>query len=207
MVEQQVRTWDVFDPDVLKTFGEVARDRFVPASLKDAAYADAEIRLPHGQCMLRPSIAGRLIQALRIKPTDDVLEVGTGTGYLTACLARLAQSVCSIDVHEDFVEAAGKKLASEKIDNVTLKTMNAMVNLPPEKFDAIAVTGSLGKLDERFIKALKPGGRLFIVVGKSPVKTAKLFTAGTDGGVTCDDLFETDIPALVSGEESPAFSF
>jgi protein-L-isoaspartate(D-aspartate) O-methyltransferase len=207
MVEQQVRTWDVFDPDVLRIFGQVARDRFVPENLKDVAYADAEIPLPHGQCMLRPSIAGRLIQALQIQPTDTVLEIGTGTGYLTACLAKLAQSVFSVDIHDDFIRAAEEKLANENVRNVTLETMDAMVDLPPQKFDVIVVTGSISNYSDRFVDALKPGGRLFVVTGKSPVMTAKLITAGGNGETTVEELFETDIPALGSGEEQPAFSF
>ena len=207
MVEQQVRTWDVFDSDVLGAFGSVARDMFVPTELRNVAYADAEIPLPHRQCMLRPSLAGKLLQALDIQATDDVLEIGTGTGYLTACLAGLAGSVTSVDIYNDFIESAKEKLADCEIENVTLRQMDAMSELPPGTYDAIAVTGSVSSLDDRFVKALKPGGRLFVVTGSAPAMTAKLITAGDDGAANTEELFETNIPPLVSGEAQPVFSF
>jgi protein-L-isoaspartate(D-aspartate) O-methyltransferase len=207
MVGQQIRTWDVFDADVLRVMADVARDRFVPAELKEAAYADAEIPLAHHQCMLRPSIAGKIIQSLSIRPGDEVLEVGTGTGYLTACLAQLAASVTSVDIFADFVAIAGEALADSDIRNVKLQQMDAMTELPSGRFDAIAVTGSVTKLEDRFVKALKPGGRLFIVVGKSPAMTALLIAADEHGGVTTNELFETDIPALISSEEESSFIF
>jgi protein-L-isoaspartate(D-aspartate) O-methyltransferase len=207
MVEQQVRTWDVFDADVLSAMGSVARDMFVPAELRNVAYADAEIPLPHHQCMLRPSLVGKLIQALDIKATDDVLEVGTGSGYLTACIAGIAGTVTSIDIYNDFIQSAKEKLADCGIENVTLQQMDATAELPPGRFDAIALTGSVSKLDERFINALKPGGRLFVVTGTAPAMTAMLITAGDDGVATAEELFETNIPPLVLNEEQPVFSF
>jgi len=207
MVEQQVRTWDVFDSEVLNAFGSIARDMFVPSDLRDVAYADAEIPLPHQQCMLRPSLAGKLIQALDIKATDDVLEVGTGSGYLTACIAGIAGTVTSIDIYDDFVQSAKERLADCGIENVTLQQMDAMSELPPGRFDAIALTGSVDQLEERFIAALKPGGRLFAVTGAAPAMTATLVTAGADGAVTTEELFETNIPPLVSDKEQAVFSF
>ena len=207
MVEQQVRTWDVFDADVLNAMGSVARDMFVPSELRNVAYADAEIPLPHHQCMLRPSLVGKLVQALHIKATDDVLEVGTGSGYLTACIAGIAGTVTSIDMYNDFIQSAKEKLADCGIKNVTLQQMDAMTELPPGRFDAIALTGSVSKLDERFINALKPGGRLFVVTGTAPAMTAMLITAGDDGVATAEELFETNIPPLVLNEEQPVFSF
>ena len=207
MVEQQVRTWDVFDADVLNAMGSVERDMFVPAELRNVAYADAEIPLPHHQCMLRPSLVGKLVQALDIKATDDVLEVGTGSGYLTACIAGIAGTVTSIDIYNDFIQSAKEKLADCGIRNVTLQQMDATSELPPGRFDAIALTGSVSELDERFIKALKPGGRLFVVTGAAPAMTAMLITADDDGGATAEELFETNIPPLVLNEEQPVFSF
>lgn len=207
MVDQQVRTWDVFDPEVLDVIADVARDRYVPAALKDCAYADVEVPLRHGQCMLRPSIIGKLLQAVDVRPGEDVLEIGTGTGYLSHCLAKFAGSVTSIDIFEDFIDSARRRLEDEEIDNVTLECMDATVGLPPGKFDVIVVTGAVSAIDERFINALKPGGRLFIVAGKSPIMTAKLITREHDGGISSSDLFETDIPALVVAGERPAFSF
>ena len=165
MVNQQVRVWNVFNQEVLNVLGSVARERFVPAGCENVAYADTEIPLAHGQVMLRPIIEGRLLQALAPGTGDTVLEIGTGTGYLTACLARMSASVTSIDIHEDFIAAASRNLETAEIENASVQCIDAMAELPDGKFDAIAVTGSVRRIDERFVNALKPGGRLFLVVG------------------------------------------
>lgn len=207
MVLQQVRTWAVFDPDVLNVIAAVPRDQFVPPEFRHCAYADVEIPLAHGQCMLRPSIVGRILQALHIHPADEVLEIGTGTGYLTACIAQLAGKVTSIDIYADFVGTARSHLAVAGVENATLQCMDASVQLPPGHFDVIAVTGAVAEVDERFVAALKPGGRLFLVVGESPVMTATLIRRDADGKISAEDLFETDIPAFVTAPGKPAFSF
>ena len=206
MVKQQVRVWDVFDQAVLNVLGNVAREQFVPAGCEDVAYADTEIPLPHGQVMLRPIIEGRLLQALAPGASDEVLEIGTGTGYLTACLASMSASVSSIDIHEEFVAAANRNLETAEINNVSVQCMDAMAELPDGKFDAIAVTGSVPRIDDRFVAALKPGGRLFLVVGESPTMSALLITH--DGGeLRQTALFETDIPALENIAKESVFSF
>lgn len=207
MVEQQIRTWDVFDPGVLNTIGKVSRDNYVPAALKDCAYADTEVPLPHGQCMLRPSIVGRLLQAVDCQPGDKVLDIGTGTGYLARCLAAQAAMVTSIDIFEDFIDSARRNLAADSIDNVQLRCMDATNDLPSGEFDVITVTASVSSIDERFINALAPGGRLFVVVGQSPVMTATLISRSEDGGTSSSELFETDIPPLLSATQPPVFSF
>jgi len=142
MVEQQVRVWDVHNHDVLHVLGNVLREQFVPAGCEDVAYADTEIPLPHAQVMLRPIIEGRLLQALDLRCSDKVLEIGTGTGYLTACLAGLSATVTSIDIHADFIAGAESHLAAAGIENATLQVMDATVELPAGEFDAIAVTAS-----------------------------------------------------------------
>ena len=206
MVAQQVRAWDVFDQEVLKVLGGVAREQFVPAGYADVAYADTELPLPHGQVMLRPIIEGRLLQALELNGGSLVLEIGTGTGYLTACLARMSGSVTSIDIREDFIAAATRNLESADVDNASLQCMDAMTELPDGAFDAIAVTGSVPRIDERFIDALSPGGRLFLVAGESPVMSALLITRDGDNWQQ-NSLFETDIPALENTAEESVFSF
>ncbi len=206
MVAQQVRTRDVFNRDVLDVLGKVAREQFVPAECADVAYADTEIPLAYGQVMLRPIIEGRLLQALELGTDDQVLEIGTGTGYLTACLACLSASVTSIDIHEDFVTAASKNLETAGIGNASLQCMDAMTEMPDGEFDAIAVTGSMPRIDQRFVHALKPGGRLFLVVGESPLMSALLITRDDDEPQQ-ENLFETDIPALENIAEESAFSF
>lgn len=206
MVQQQVRAWDVFDQQVLDVLNSVARENFVPAGFHDVAYADTEIPLGYGQVMLRPVIEGRLLQALRLEADDQVLEIGTGSGYLAACLALMCASVTSIDIHEDFIVSATENLEVGDVKNVTLHCMDAAKELPEGKFDAIAVTGSVARIDERFVAALKPGGRLFLVVGKSPSMDALLLER-RNGEIQQTTLFETDIPALENFAKRPLFRF
>ena len=207
MVQQQVRAWDVFDADILDVLASVPREQFVPAGLESLAFADAEIPIGHGQFMLTPTVEGRLLQALALLPTDEVLEVGTGSGFVTACLARLSKSVLSIDIDDDFLRAAEGNLADSGITNVELGTMNAMHDLPQQEFDAIAVTGSVQTFDPRFVMALRPGGRLFMIVGDAPVMEARLVTRTGDTDWDSQTLFETDIAPLVGGANPPGFSF
>lgn len=206
MVHQQLRTWDVFDEDVLGVLGTIARETFVPSAFEHVAYADTEIPLGYGQVMLRPVIEGRLLQALRLETGDEVLEIGTGSGYLTACLAQMCSAVTSIDIHEDFIAAASDKLETAGIENVVLHAMDAAKELPEGEFDAIAVTGSVPAFDDRFVSRLKPGGRLFLVVGTSPLMNAMLIVRG-EGESQQTTLFETDIPPLENFAGRSAFSF
>lgn len=207
MVEQQIRTWDVFDPSLLSAFNGIPRHRFVPEEFADVAYADTEIPLPHGQCMLRPNIIGRMLQAVDVGQSDNVLEIGTGTGYVTACLAQLAATVTSIDIFPEFVESAKLRLGEQGIDNVSLHCMDALSELPDGNFDAIVVSASAPELDQRLVDALNPGGRLFVVVGKSPVMQALLITRTNEGDTVREELFETDIPPLVSPAKPAEFLF
>lgn len=207
MVEQQVRTWTVSDPDVLQALADVSRETYVPAEFIHCAYADAEIPIGNGQYMLRPSLDGRILQFVDIQPQDSVLEIGTGTGYLTACISRLAGSVTSIDLHDEFVRNAAENLAEDGADNVTLNTMDASIELPGDDFDVVIVSASVSEADDRFAALLRPGGRLFVVVGGSPAMTATLMTRAEDGKLTSSGLFETDIRPLVMASRRPQFSF
>lgn len=206
MVTQQVRVWDVLDQDVLDVLGNVAREKFVPSGFEHVAYADTEIPLGYGQVMLRPVIEGRLLQALELDARDQVLEVGTGSGYLTTCLAGLGGSVSSIDIHDDFIALARRNLEGADVANVELQCMDAMERLPEGKFDAIAVTGSVPRIEQRFVDVLKPGGRLFVVVGSAPIMSALLIVrAGEELRTTA--LFETNIPPLENIAKDTAFFF
>ena len=207
MVEQQVRTWDVFDPDVLRTVSAVPRELYVPARFRECAYADAEVPLAHGQCMLRPSICGRILQALDLDRSDEILEIGTGTGYLTHCLATLAGSVTSIDLFPEFIEAARDRLEDADVDNVRLECMDASRELPSGQYDAIAITAAVAGPVDRYVEALKPGGRLFVVIGEPPVMTGTLVTRQDDGSTSTEELFETRIPAMVTADKRRRFSF
>lgn len=207
MVRQQARAWDVLDDDVLDVLARVPREQFVPAGYEALAFADMEIPIGHGEAMMTPTIEGRVLQALDPSSTDDVLEIGTGTGFLAACLARLAGSVTSVDIHEDFLGTAQANLEDSGLGDVELLCMDATRELPEQQFDAIAVTGSIELFDPRFVMALKPGGRLFVVVGKPPTMDALLVTRSGEDGWQTRSLFETDLAPLVNGRLPPQFLF
>ncbi len=205
MLGQQIRAWEVLDDRVLRALEQTPRERFVPEEYRDLAFADAEIPLAHGQSMLAPMIEGRLLQALQIEPIDDVLEVGTGSGFLAAALARLAQRVVSVDIFPEFIAAARTKLAAENLRNVELRTEDALSLELPGRFDAIAVTGSVPELDDYFVRMLRPMGRLFVVVGRAPVMEARLITLNANGDSTSESLFETVLIPLINAERPEPF--
>ncbi len=207
MIDQQVRAWTVLDPSVLAVLSAVPREKFVPVPYRSLAFADTEIPLGHGEFMMTPTVEGRVLQALDLHMNDHVLEIGTGSGFLTACLAKLAANVTSIDIHDDFIRSAAGKLASAGIDNVALRTMDATRELPGDHYDAIAVTGSIETFDPRFVAALRPDGRLFVVVGAPPVMEARLVRRSGSADWQSDALFETELPPLVHGTLPPQFVF
>jgi protein-L-isoaspartate(D-aspartate) O-methyltransferase len=205
MLGQQIRAWEVLDARVLGVLERTPREQFMPAEYRELAFADTEIPIGHGQYTLAPKLEGRLLQALRIEPIDRVLEIGSGSGYLTACLGRLGQGVHSIDLFSDFVEGARVKLAENGIYNVELNVADAMKMSPAEQFDAIAITASMPELDERFIEWLRPEGRLFAVVGRAPAMEARLVTMHAGGHATHESLFETVIAPLISADRPEPF--
>ncbi len=207
MVHQQVRGWNVYDEDVLSVLQEIPREKFVPPEYAALAFADIEIAIGHGQHMMTPTIEGRVLQALGIQSDEHVLEIGTGSGFLTACLARLGANVTSIEIHEDFLPRAAAALDDCDIDNVELLQMNAMQALPEGRFDAIAITGSLQAFDPRFVEALKPDGRLFVVVGNAPVMKARLVLRTGQKDWETISLFETTLEPLINGALPPQFLF
>lgn len=208
MVEQQVRTLDVTNDRVLDVLHALPRDRFAPARFRELAYADTQIPLAHGECMLSPAVEGRLLQALELESEDRVLDVGTGSGYLAAALSRLAGEVLSVDLHEDFVAAARERLATMGIGNVSVEQRDiAAAGLPDGPFDAIAITASLPAFDEALLGSLKPGGRLFVVTGDDPVMEALLVVRGNSDDWHRTSLFETSLPRLRNLPEPPAFTF
>ena len=174
-------------------------------STGELAFADTEIPIGHGQYTMAPKLEGRLLQALRIEPIDRVLEIGCGSGYLTACLARLGQHVQSIDVFPDFVEAARVKFAEHGIYNVELSVADALKMSGAEQFDAIAVTASMPELDDRFLSGCGRKARLFAVIGRAPAMEARLVTMHADGHSTQESLFETVIAPLISADRPEPF--
>jgi len=205
MIEQQVRPWDVLDPRVLEALMVVHREDFVVPSQRQLAFADLPLPLAHGEVMMKPVVEGRMMQALLLEPGDEVLEIGTGSGFVTACLARLARAVTSIDIHPDFTETAGERLASAGVNNVRLETADALAWQPGRQFDAIAVTAAVGIIPQIFTDWLKPGGRLFVIHGLSPVQEAVRITRRADSLQT-ESLFETDVPYLHGAEPVPHFT-
>jgi protein-L-isoaspartate(D-aspartate) O-methyltransferase len=207
MVAQQVRSWNVSDASVLQVLSELQREQFVPAGFEDLAFADTQIPLPHGQAMMAPIVEGSLLQALQLEPRHNVLEIGTGTGFLTACLAKLSAAVTSVDIFSDFIAMAKSNLADAAIDNIELMCMDATKELPTGQFDAIAITGSLPVFDTRFVDAVKTGGRLFVVVGDPPVMEARIVTRTGENDWTTSSLFETDLQPLLNAARPSPFSF
>jgi len=196
MIEQQIRPWEVLDHQVLTTLDQVNREDFVREAYKGLAYADCQIPLANGVRMLPPTVEGRLLQALLLDPEDQVLEVGSGCGYVTACLARLGAQVTSIDADAEILEFANANIAQCGFDNIDFKPMSLAQLDAPECYDAIAVTASLPQVPENLKQALKTGGRMFVIVGDSPVMEALLVTRVTTTEWTTQSLFETDLPRL-----------
>ena len=205
MLGQQLRAWAVLNQRVLDVVRQVRRERFVPEAYRELAFADTEIPLAHGQRMMTPSVEGRLLQALDLGPADTVLEVGTGSGFITSCLAGLAARVLSVDIFPEFTSDAAVKLQRDNIRNVELRTGDAVALDWHEQFDAIAVTGSVPELDDTYTCLLRPGGRLFIVVGRPPVMDALLITSDLKGDRTQESLFETVVSPLVNAERPEPF--
>ncbi len=197
MIEQQVRPWEVLDRRVLDVMAKTKREEFVPEAWKNLAFADIEIPIGAGQVMMPPKLEGRLLQVLQIKPTDRVLEIGTGSGYLTACLAQLGESVVTVELHPELSEQARQKLSAAGLNNITLRTGNAANGWDQDgPFDVVAVTGSLPEENSKFAKLLRDSGRLFVVTGKAPVMTATLVTRNSDRDFHTEYLFETSVPPL-----------
>jgi protein-L-isoaspartate(D-aspartate) O-methyltransferase len=207
MVDQQIRTWEVLDPRVLDVFATVPREAFVPHEYRELAFADAAIPIGFGQSMLAPKLQGRILQALAVTAQDSVLEIGSGTGYLSACLALLASSAHSLDIHPELTQIAAANLSTVPAAHVNFETRDACSGAPLGEYDVIAVTGSLPIYDTRFERALRIGGRLFAVVGTAPVMDAILVRRVDAAEWVRESLFETVIDPLVNAQPAPRFVF
>jgi len=196
MIEQQIRPWEVLDTHVLAVLDEINREDFVREAYRGLAYADCQIPVADGVRMLPPTVEGRLLQALNIDPADEILEVGSGCGYLAACLAKLGGQVTSIDRSAEVIEFAAANLAACGIDNVEYRQVSPADFDAPQSCDAIAVTASLPEVPENLRQALRPGGRMFVIVGQSPVMEALLVTRVGETEWLTRSLFETDLPRL-----------
>ncbi|MCU0755339.1 MAG: protein-L-isoaspartate O-methyltransferase [Xanthomonadales bacterium] len=208
MIEQQVRPWEVLDPAVLAAMTAVRREDFVPTRYRKLAFADVAIPLEEGEQMLKPVIEGRLLQALELSEDDEVLHIGTGSGFFAACLSRLARLVTSVERHATLAQRAKSKIQAADIHNLSIVHADAFNGFSPAiRFDAIVATGAVHTLPEVFRQWLAPGGRILIVRGESPVLETVLLTDVGSGLLREESLFETDIPYLAGAEPPRRFSF
>lgn len=208
MIEQQIRTWEVLDTRVLELLKEVPREDFVGEQYKGLAFADLEIPIGYGQTMMAPKMEARIVQALQLKPSDRVLEIGTGSGYLTALLAKMAGHVYSVESVAELSETARARLAAHGIRNATLEVGNAAQGWTAHApYDVIVYTGSLPVAPERVRNSLAMDGRMFVVVGEAPVMQATMIRRISADGFRSEVLFETCVPALSSAPQPERFQF
>ena len=207
MIEQQIRPWDVLDQRVLDTLARIPREEFVPQRYRNLAFADIAIPLGHEQVMMHPNVEGRVLQALQIQPQDRVLEIGTGSGYLTACLAQLGNQVLSVDIIAQFTETAAQRLRDHGVHNVQLQTGDAAQDWGHESYDVIVLTGSLPELPSSWLQRLAVGGRLFVIVGTEPIMEAGLVVRSSEQEWLSESLFETAIPPLLNSMKTVEFNF
>jgi protein-L-isoaspartate(D-aspartate) O-methyltransferase len=207
MVEQQIRPWDVLDANVLDLLKKVKREQFVPVDKQSLAFMDVEIPLGHGEKMWSPKLEARALQALKLTPGDLVLEVGTGSGYLTALMSRMAEHVTSVELVQELSVHAARNLAAHHFDNVTLEVGDASRGWGNEKYDAIVLTGSVPLAPESFYEMLSVGGRLFAIVGDDPVMHAMLVTCVAPGVFETTTLFETSVAPLSNAPQPQRFVF
>ncbi len=208
MIEQQIRPWDVLDTEVLDIFQTVPREAFVKPDQTALAFADIELPLAHSQVMMSPKVEGRMLQALNLSSDDDILEIGTGSGFISACLAKIGKHVTTYEYYDDLSQAANQRLDKLDYRNIDCIAGDIFHHLDSlGTYDVIALTGSLPQDAAMFTRHLKLNGRLFCVIGERPVMTAKLFTCVAENSYREEDLFETDLAPLLSIHKKQEFSF
>jgi len=208
MVEQQIRPWQVLDTAVLHTLQHIARELFVPSAYQALAYTDTEIPLGHGEFMLPPRVDARLMHDVHLKPTDKVLEIGTGSGYLTALLADRTQHVVSLEINPELHANARENLQRAGITHVDLRLTDGSVGAADAgPFDAIVLSGSVHEVPPALLQQLKVGGRLIAIVGEEPVMQATLFTRTSASAWDHRELWDTSAPRLLGFTEPSRFHF
>lgn len=208
MVEQQIRTWEVFDQDVLDLLMAVRREDFVPEAYRNLAFADIEVPIGCGQSMLRPVIEAKIMQALKVKRSDSVLEIGAGSGYFAALLAARAEWVRTVDIEPQLVKLAAENLERYGVQNVGVKEADGAHGLPCRApYDVIVYSGGLPVIPHDVLEQLKVGGRLFAFVGEAPVMKARLVTCVAKGEYRTEDVIETVVPALQNTQQKDGFTF
>jgi protein-L-isoaspartate(D-aspartate) O-methyltransferase len=208
MVEQQVRPWEVFEPRVLETLARLPRERFVVEAHRALAYSDLALPIGHGESMMKPVLEGRVLQALSIEAGEDVLEIGTGSGYLTACLCSLGRDVVSLERHPDLAQTARDRLHAQGIGNVRIDSADVFGWDSERRFDAVCVDAAVATVPSHFLQWLRPGGRIFVVHGLAPAMEAALVRhADNAAGFRVESLFETELAYLAGAAPVPRFQF
>lgn len=206
MIAQQIRPWEVVDDQVLNLMMRTPREDFVPPHYRHLAFIDAALPIGHGQVMMPPRLEARLLQALAVQPEESVLEIGTGSGYVTALLAQLARHIYSVELVPELKQAAERRLAAHGLSNITLDEGDAATGWPRHgSYDVIAVTGSLPELPPELQQGLNVGGRLFVVVGEEPAMEALLITRLGENEWARESLFETVLPPLQNARRASRF--
>lgn len=208
MVQQQIRPWNIVDQRVITTLEKIPREKYVPDAYQNFAMAEMNVPLPKNQQMMSPGMEAKMLQALQIKPTDSILEIGTGSGYITACLAMLGSQVTSKEIHSVLAEQTATKLAAANIQNVTIQEGDALKQWHQNpRFDIIAITGSMPVLTESPQNNLNIGGRMFVIIGTAPVMEAILITRTGEHHWNHESLFETQILPLENAADEEEFVF
>jgi protein-L-isoaspartate(D-aspartate) O-methyltransferase len=208
MVEQQIRTWEVLDQDVLDLLYAVPREEFVPAAYRNLAFSDFEIPIGEGECMWPPKLEARVLQELAVQRSERVLEVGTGSGYLTVLLAHRAAQVYTVEIRPALAELGRANLARHGRDNVVAEVGDGAIGYAKwAPYDVIVLTGSTPLVPQSVLDSLAPGGRLFAVVGDAPAMAARIFTCVAPGAFRSVDLFETVVAPLVNCAQPSRFQF
>jgi protein-L-isoaspartate(D-aspartate) O-methyltransferase len=208
MIEQQIRTWDVLDQEVLDLLKIVKREAFVPAAFSALAFVDTEIPLPCGQCMLMPKFEARMLQEAAVKKHENVLEIGAGSGYMAALLARRSRHVTTIEIEPELQALAQTNLRNYGIDNVDVMLgdgAHGWVGAAP--YDVIVISASMPLLPPEFLEQIKVGGRIVCVLGEAPVMTAQVITRVSELGYNTVNLFETAIMPLRNASTPSHFRF
>ena len=208
MVEQQIRPWEVLDFGVLDVLMSVRREEFVPEAYKGVALSEAEIPLGNGSAMLIPVIEGKILQAVQVKASDKVLEVGAGSGYFAALLAAKADWVRTVEIDPALVNMAHDNLKRYGVENVIVEEGDAIRGWPSNApYDLIVVSGGVPFIPETLLQQVKVGGRLFAFVGDQHLMTAQLVTCVAEGKYTTESLFENAVPMMRNAPQKNAFSF
>ncbi len=208
MINQQLRTWDVLDNQVLSTVRDIGRENFVAAEYRQLAFVDMELPIGHGEQMLNPKLEGRLLQALELGRTDSVLQIGVGSGYLSACLGDLAGKVLAYEQHEDLATSAQQRLKDQACaSNIEIIADQFSADTSIGEFDAVAVCASVARVTDALTRTIKAGGRMFVVAGTGAYQEALLITRSSDGELRSESMFDTVVPWLSGFEPASQFSF